>query len=114
MEYFSERTGRLCGAPVATTSAVVQGVGRSLLQQTTADYISTSHNRAEDEPGERVPSEMSELQEDGGQGEGDEEEGGETGQVGQAGDVPPATSPPHTLVTAGARRRPRGKLHYDR
>ena len=100
---------------MATTSAVVQGGGRSLLHQTTADYSRlhhTQHHR--DEPGERVPSEMSELQEDGGQGEGDEEEGGETGQVGQAGDVPPATSPPNTLITAGVKRRPRGKLHYDR
>ena len=93
---------------MATTSAVVQGGGRSLLHQTTADY--TTHNRAEDEPGERVPSEMSELQEDGGQGEGDEEAGGEAGQVGggEAGAVP---EPPNILITAGARRRPQGKLH---
>ena len=38
---------------------------------------------------------MSELQEDGGQGEGDEEEGGETWQVGQAGDV---SQPPYHLT----------------
>ena len=96
---------------MATTSAVVQGGGRSLLHQTTADYSRlhhTQHHR--DEPGERVPSEMSELQEDGGQGEGDEEAGGEAGQVGggEAGAVP---EPPNILITAGARRRPQGKLH---
>ena len=35
----------------------------------------------EDEPGERIPCQMSELQEDGGQGEGDEETGGEAWKV---------------------------------
>ena len=35
----------------------------------------------EDEPGERVPGEVLQLQEDGGQGEGGEEEGREAGKV---------------------------------
>ena len=36
---------------------------------------------------------MSELQEDGGQGEGDEEAGGETRQVGEAGEAVGLTKP---------------------
>ena len=70
---------------------MVQWYWRSLLQQTTPHHTSSvvisqsDHCRPQDEPGERLPSEMSELQEDGGQGEGDEEAGGETRQVGEAG-----------------------------
>ena len=37
---------------------------------------------------------MSELQEDGGQGEGDEEAGGETRQVGEAGEAGGLKEPP--------------------
>ena len=55
---------------------------------TSSVVISQSdHCRPQDEPGQRIPSEMSELQEDGGQGEGDEEEGGEARQVGERRDL---------------------------
>ena len=55
---------------------------------------------------------MSELQEDGGQGERDEETRGEAGQVGEVGGV--GERPPNVLITAGVRRRRQGKPHSDR
>ena len=86
----SSSRGQQCGAVVleVTTTADHTTPHHTSPHHTSSVVISQSdHCRPQDEPGERLPSEMSELQEDGGQGEGDEEKGGEAGQVGERRDL---------------------------